>query len=70
MERRVFGSPQFSDIIFKKSISLLEKVLDFILDDQGVTQKYKEPDHHPQYKKKQLAKKVLKLGFYANEQTR
>lgn len=33
MENRVFGCPEFSDVIFNSSLGLLEKVLDFILDD-------------------------------------
>jgi hypothetical protein len=33
MENRIFGCSQFSDLIFKSSLSILEKVLDYILDD-------------------------------------
>jgi len=36
MENRVFGCPEFSDIIFNSSLALLEKILDHILDDQYV----------------------------------
>lgn len=33
MEKRIFGCPQFSNIVFKSSLTILEKVLDYILDD-------------------------------------
>jgi hypothetical protein len=35
MENRVFGCKAFSDIVFSNSIALVEKVLDFILDDHS-----------------------------------
>ncbi len=31
MEKRVFGCPEFSDIVFNSSLSLIEKILDFVL---------------------------------------
>ena len=61
MENRVFGCPEFSDVIFNSSLALLEKILDHVLDDpyvQEVSSNYDE------------TKKVLKIGFYANEQSR
>jgi hypothetical protein len=33
MEKRVFGCPEFSDIIFNSSLSMIEKILDFVLAD-------------------------------------
>ena len=33
MEKRIFGCPEFSDIVFNSSLSLFEKILDFVLDD-------------------------------------
>lgn len=36
MENRVFGCPQFSDVVFDKSLGLLEKIFDTILEDQYV----------------------------------
>ena len=35
MENRVFGCKAFSDLVFSNSISLVEKVLDFIMDDHS-----------------------------------
>ncbi len=34
MEKRIFGCPEFSDIVFNSGLSLFEKILDFVLDDQ------------------------------------
>lgn len=34
MERRIFGCPEFSDLIFQNSLAMLEKILDFIIEDQ------------------------------------
>ena len=34
MEKRVFGCSEFSNIAFKSSLAILEKILDYILDDQ------------------------------------
>lgn len=56
MEQRVFGSPQFSDLVFNNSLCILEKVLDFIVNDHEL--RHKENLH------------TLKLGFYANEFSR
>ena len=48
MENRVFGCSQFSDIIFQSSLTLLEKVLDYVIEDQGITRKSGEvPSDHP-----------------------
>lgn len=33
MERRVFGCSQFSDLVFKNSLAILENTLDYILND-------------------------------------
>ena len=36
MENRVFGCSEFSDVVFEKSLGLLEKIMDHILEDQYV----------------------------------
>jgi hypothetical protein len=36
MENRVFGCKEFSDIVFNSSLCLLEKVLDYVIEDQYV----------------------------------
>ena len=56
MERRVFGCPQFSDVVFRSSLTIFEKILDYLLHDQ--LPKYRENN------------KLFKIGFYANEQSR
>ena len=33
MENRVFGCKEFSDIVFNSSLGLLEKILDYVIDD-------------------------------------
>ena len=57
MEQRVFGCSQFSNIIFQCSLTLLEKVLDYIIEDVGGS-----PE--------QQQRRMFKLGFYANEKER
>ena len=56
MEQRVFGSSQFSDLIFNNSLCILEKILDFIVEDQCLSTND--------------VMNTLKLGFYANEHSR
>ena len=34
MERRVFGCSEFSDIVFNSSLSIIEQLLDFVVNDQ------------------------------------
>ena len=34
MEKRVFGCPEFSDVVFKSGLSIIEKIFDYILEDQ------------------------------------
>jgi hypothetical protein len=63
MERRVFGCSQFSDLVFKNSLTILEKVLDHILNDQDSTQSRAIEDQEGN-------KKVFKIGFYASETSR
>ena len=63
MEKRVFGCQQFSDIIFRSSLAILEKILDYVLDDQDSNLYDKDPKH-------QENKKVFKVGFYASESNR
>ena len=36
MENRVFGCSQFSNVVFDKSLGLLERIFDHILEDQYV----------------------------------
>ena len=33
MEKRIFGCAEFSDVVFKTSLSLIEKIFDFVLED-------------------------------------
>jgi len=63
MEKRVFGCSQFSDIIFRSSLAILEKILDYVLDDQDSNLYDKDPKY-------QENKKVFKVGFYASEYNR
>ena len=63
MERRVFGCSQFSDIVFRSSLTILERILDYILDDQDSNLYIKDPRH-------QESNKIFKIGFYASETTR
>ena len=63
MERRVFGCSQFSDIIFRSSLTILEKVLDYILDDQDSNHYINDSEHQAQ-------NKIFKIGFYASESSR
>ena len=60
MENRVFGCTEFSDVVFNSSLGLLEKILDYILDDQYV-------DEMSNNKK---GSETFRVGFYANEATR
>lgn len=36
MERRVFGCTEFSDVVFKNCLSMVEKIFDYILEDQDI----------------------------------
>jgi hypothetical protein len=58
MEKRIFGCPEFSDIIFNSSLCLFEKILDFVLDDQLEIASSSASD------------RTFKIGFYANETQR
>ena len=60
MEKRVFGCPEFSDVIFNISLTLMEKIFDFILQDHYTP--VSEDDGSPL--------KTFKVGFYANNVTR
>ena len=60
MERRVFGCTEFSDVVFGTSLQLVEKILDFVLEDQ----------HDEISDNKQLSERVFKIGLYANERER
>ena len=56
MEKRVFGCPEFSDVIFRSSLTILEKIMDYLLHDQL-----------PKHREKN---KIFKVGFYASELSR
>ena len=58
MENRVFGCSEFSDVIFDKSLGLLETILDNVLDDQIIKDSTQPGD------------RLFRIGFYANEMTR
>lgn len=60
MERRVFGSPEFSDVVFRSSLTVLEKILDYVLEDQDSGGRAAKSSSE--------AKKVLKVGFYASDE--
>lgn len=64
MEKRVFGCSQFSNIVFKSSLSILERILDYILDDQDSHRKVVQSGSTDV---NQNNKKVFKMGFYAHE---
>lgn len=34
MEKRVFGCTDFSNVVFKSGLSIIEKTFDYILEDQ------------------------------------
>lgn len=36
MEKRVFGCTEFSDVVFKSSLSMVEKIFDYVLEDQDI----------------------------------
>lgn len=66
MEKRVFGCPEFSDIVFKNSLTMVERIFDYVIEDQDAidVQKY---DHNTSSSKGSSANKTFKIGFYANE---
>ncbi len=63
MEKRVFGCPEFSDVVFKSGLAMIEKIFDYILEDQ---------DQLPGASSTQDSgrNKIFKIGFYANEYER
>lgn len=61
MEKRVFGCSQFSDIVFRSSLTIIEKILDYILDDQ-------DSNHYIQNAVNQENDKIFKIGFYASDE--
>ena len=64
MEKRVFGCSEFSDVVFKNSLAMIEKIFDYILEDQDLNEAYKfEKGNSPSAS----SNKVFKIGFYANE---
>jgi len=60
MERRVFGCSEFSDIVFNSSLSVIEKLLDFVVNDQFDEERDNSQDSN----------RVFKIGLYANESQR
>jgi hypothetical protein len=60
MERRVFGCSEFSDIVFNSSLAIIEKLLDFVVQDQFDEVKDNMKDSN----------RVFKIGLYANESKR
>lgn len=60
MEKRVFGCPEFSDVVFKSSLSMVEKIFDYVLEDQDQIHSSSSTG----------ANKIFKIGFYANEYER
>ena len=65
MENRVFGCSQFSDVVFDKSLGLLEKIFDYVLEDQ-----YLQEEAENIAEKEGQPGKQFRIGFYANEHTR
>lgn len=65
MENRVFGCPQFSNVVFDKSLGMLEKIFDHILDDQ-----YVQEEAEKMVAGDDTKQKVFRVGFYANEYAR
>lgn len=49
MERRVFGCSEFSDIIFRNGLNIIEKIFDFVLEDQEANEyfSFKSTDSVP-----------------------
>ena len=62
MENRVFGCSEFSDVVFDKSLAMLEKIFDHILEDQYVMEEANSGSDSNQ--------KVFRIGFYASESQR
>jgi len=60
MERRVFGCSELSDIVFNSSLAIIEKLLDFVVQDQFDEVKDNMKDSN----------RVFKIGLYANESKR
>jgi hypothetical protein len=54
MQKRVFGSEQYGDIMFSTSLTILQRILDFVLAEM----------YSPLEQGKQ--KRVFKLGFFAS----
>lgn len=74
MERRVFGCSEFSDVVFKNGLNILEKVFDFILEDQETNEFGAYKMETPPASKGSAntattphQNKMYRVGFYANE---
>ena len=64
MEKRVFGCPEFSDVVFKSGLSIIEKIFDYILEDQD------QLPSSTSTAESSGRNKIFKIGFYANEYER
>ena len=60
MEKRVFGCTEFSNVVFKSSLSMVEKIFDYVLEDQDQIHSQNSSGNN----------KIFKIGFYANEYER
>jgi hypothetical protein len=56
MEKRVFGCSEFADVIFSKSLALMEKIFDYVLEDQQDAMTDADET------------KTYRIGMYANEE--
>ncbi len=64
MENRVFGCSEFSDRVFNISLTMVEKIFDYILEDQDTHEAEK---FDPSNRSSTTPNKIFKIGFYANE---
>ena len=60
MEKRVFGCSEFSNVVFKSGLSMMEKIFDYVLEDQDQIHSASSSGQN----------KIFKIGFYANEYER
>ena len=60
MEKRIFGCPEFSDIVFNTSLTMMEKILDYVLEDQLEIANGENSGKE----------RVFRIGFYAHEHNR
>jgi hypothetical protein len=60
MEKRVFGCSEYSNVVFKSGLSMMEKIFDYVLEDQDQIHSASSSGQN----------KIFKIGFYANEYER